>query len=144
MIAVDTNILVYAHRVDSPHHQQACQTVLDLAEGQVTWAIAWHCLAEFFSIVTHPRIYAPPSTPIQAIAQIEAWIESPTLLVLSETTMSWGNLKSLLLKTQVQGPRVFDARIAALCIEHGVTQLLTADRDFAAFPELLVKNPLNP
>ncbi|MEL6721899.1 MAG: TA system VapC family ribonuclease toxin [Pseudomonadota bacterium] len=142
MIAVDTNILICAHRTDSSNHQQARQTVLELAEGQVAWAIAWHFLAEFFNIVTHPKIYAPPSAPAQAIAQIEAWMESPTLSVLSETNMSWGNLKPLLLKTQVQGPKVFDVRIAALCLEHGVTQLLTADRGFVSFPELVVKNPL--
>ena len=140
MIAVDTNILVYAHRTDSPHHQRALQTVVGLAEGQEDWAIAWHCLAEFFNIVTHPKIYAPPSTSAQAMAQIEAWMESPTLSLLSETKMSWANLKPLLLKAT--GPKVFDARIAALCLEHGVTQLLTADRDFNAFPELRVKNPL--
>jgi len=142
MIAVDTNILVYAHRADSPYHQHALQAVTELAEGQTAWAIAWHCLAEFFNIVTHPKIYAPPSMPEQAIAQIEAWMASPTLSVLSETNLSWASLKPLLLNANVQGPKVFDARIAALCLEHGVTELLTADRDFAAFPKLATKNPL--
>src|SRR5205823_1711276 len=65
MIAVDTNILVYAHREDSQWHDAACALVAELAEGRAPWAIPWPCLHEFLAIVTHPRIYAPP-TPLAA------------------------------------------------------------------------------
>jgi predicted nucleic acid-binding protein len=78
MIAVDTNILVHAHRRDSPFHEAARQTITELAEGKVAWAIPWPCLHEFYGVVTHARIYAPPSTPAQAIAQIDSWLEAPT------------------------------------------------------------------
>ena len=63
MIAIDTNILVYAHREDSPFHAAAYSCVGKLAEGPASWAIPWPCLHEFLAIVTHPRIYAPP-TPL--------------------------------------------------------------------------------
>jgi uncharacterized protein len=63
LIAVDTNILVYAHREDSPFHTAAFHRVAELAEGPASWAIPWPCLHEFLAIVTHPRIYAPP-TPL--------------------------------------------------------------------------------
>ncbi len=55
MIAVDTNIIVYAHREDSPWHQAAAARVAELAEGSAAWAVPWPCIAEFLAIVTHPR-----------------------------------------------------------------------------------------
>ncbi len=142
MIAVDTNILVHAHRRDSPFHAGARQAVKELAEGKVAWAIPWPCLHEFYGVVTHPRIYAPPSTPAQAIAQIDSWLESPTLQLLSENELYWKELRDLLAKAKVQGPLVHDARIAALCLSHGVNELWSADRDFSRFPRLGLHNPL--
>ena len=59
MIAVDTNLLVYAHREDSPWHDAAYARIAELAESRAPWAIPWPCLHEFLAIVTHPRIYAP-------------------------------------------------------------------------------------
>ena len=60
MIAIDTNLLVYAHREDSAFHDAADACVAQCAEGRASWAIPWPCLNEFFSIVTHPRIYNRP------------------------------------------------------------------------------------
>jgi uncharacterized protein len=142
MIAVDTNILVHAHRRDSPFHAAARQAISELAEGKVAWSIPWPCLHEFYGIVTHPRIYAPPSTPAQAIAQIDSWLESPTLQLLGENELYWNELRDLLAKAKVQGPLVHDARIAALCLSHGVHELWSADRDFSRFPRLPLHNPL--
>lgn len=143
MIAVDTNILVYAHRRDAEFHATAAERVKALAEGRSAWAIPWPCLYEFFAITTHPRIYGPPSTPNQAIAQIEAWLASPPLTLLSETPGYWDRLKAVLATGKVAGPIVHDARIAALCAAHGVRELWSADRDFGRFgPSLTVRNPL--
>jgi predicted nucleic acid-binding protein len=86
MIAVDTNILVYAHREDSSWHEKAVAVVRDLAEGRSAWAIPWPCLHEFLAIVTHPRIYTPPTPLPQAVEQVEAWLESPHLVLLSEAS----------------------------------------------------------
>ena len=61
MVAVDTNLLVYAHRADSAFHVRADQVVAELAEGRASWAIPWPCLYEFYAIVTHPKIYRPPT-----------------------------------------------------------------------------------
>ncbi len=142
MIAVDTNILVYAHRADSKFHLQAEECVATLAEGTAPWAIAWPSIHEFFAIVTHPRIYAPPTPAARALDQIAAWIESPTLVLLSEERGYFDTFKEIVQKGKVTGPRVHDARIAALCKSHGVTELYSADRDFNRFPMLRVKNPL--
>lgn len=142
MIAVDTNILVHAHREDSPFHQPAVACVTELAEGAAAWAIPWPCLHEFVAIVTHPRIYAPPTPLERAIAQIDAWIESPALLLLSEAADYWPSLRALLGAGQVVGAKVHDARIFALCRQHGVRDLWSADRDFSRFGGLRVVNPL--
>lgn len=142
MVAVDTNILVYAHRADSAWHDAADQLVQELAEGAAAWAIPWPCLYEFFAIVTHPRIYRPPTPVKDALLQIDAWLESPTLVLLHEGDAFWEALRPLLAQSAVQGGAVHDARIAALCLRHGVKTLLSADRDFSRFPALRTKNPL--
>jgi hypothetical protein len=142
MIAVDSNLLVYAHREDSPWHNAAYARIAELAEGPAAWAIPWPCIHEFLSIVTHPRIYAPPTPLEKAIAQVEAWLESPNLVLLSESGDYWPQLRSILQTGGVSGPQVHDARVAALCQQHGVSELWTIDRDFSRFPGLTVRNPL--
>ena len=142
MIAVDTNLLVFAHRRDSQWHRAARQCLEPLAENSEPWAIPWPCFYEFFAIVTHPRIYRPATTIEDALAQIEALKSSPGLVTLSETGDYWPVLRGLLATSGVTGPTVHDARIAALCLHHGVTELWTADRDFSHFPSLKTRNPL--
>lgn len=142
MIAIDTNLLVYAHREDSSFHDRALAAVTELASSASAWAIAWPCLHEFYAVVTHRRVYNPPTTPSQAIVQIEAWLESPSLVLLTESSTHWPTLKDLLTRARAQGPMVHDARIAALCLQHGVKTLWSADRDFARFAPMRVVNPL--
>ena len=142
MIAIDTNILVYAHRRDSEWHEQAAALIKRLAENRIEWAIPWPCVHEFLAIVTHPRIYDPPSTTAQAIGQVSAWLDSPSLVLLTETSDHWLTLCELLTQGKIQGPLIHDARVAALCVTHGISELLTADRDFSRFASLTVRNPL--
>jgi uncharacterized protein len=143
MIAVDTNILVYAHRRDAEFHSAAAHCMKVLAEGRCAWAIPWPCLHEFFAITTHPKIYNPPSTGSEAIAQIDAWLASPALTTLSEPADYWDQLKTSLTNGKVIGPLVHDARIAALCAAHGARELWSSDRDFGRFGSaLVVRNPL--
>jgi uncharacterized protein len=142
VIALDTNLLVYAHRRDSPWHAEARRHIATLAEGQAVWALPWPCIHEFLAIVTHPRIFIPPSTLGEAIGQVEAWLESPTLVLLAEGGSHWSALRTALETARAVGPLVHDARIAALCRQHGVREFWTADRDFGRFPDLPVRNPL--
>jgi len=142
MIAVDTNILVYAHREESSWHDAALRNITELAEGRAPWAIPWPCIHEFLAIVTHPRIYAPPTPLHAAIGQVEAWLESPSLVLLAETEGYWPELRSTLEQGRINGPQVHDARVAAICKDHGVRELWTADRDFGRFPALNIVNPL--
>jgi hypothetical protein len=143
MIAVDTNILVYAHRRESRHHKQAVEIVRELAEGTHRWAIPWPCVYEFFSVVTNSRIWKDAaSSPDQAWRQIDAWTASPSASLLAETHDFLPILERFARRPRVRGPIIHDARVAAICVGHGVRKLLTADRDFSLFPEVPTHNPL--
>ena len=143
MIAVDTNILVYAHRADSPWHGGAEQCIRGLAEGASPWAIPWPCLHEFLAVVTSPRIFRPPTPLALALEQVDAWLASPSLVLLSESPGHWEALKRLLHAGHISGAMVHDARIATLCVNHGIAALWSADRDFSRFRDLKVVNPLS-
>jgi uncharacterized protein len=140
VIAVDTNILVHAHRAESPWHDAAVRCLRTTAQGP--WAIPWPCVHEFLAIVTHPRIFSPPSPVPDALRAIEGWLSAPTVTLLAETEDHWDVLRGLVTATHVSGARVHDARIAGLCQQHGVTELLSADRDFSRFARLRTRNPL--
>lgn len=142
MIAVDTQILVYSQREDSAWHEKAAACLRQLAEGSAPWAIPWACIHEFVAVVTHPRIYKPPTPLPHALLQVEYWLESPTLRLIGEPVGYWERLKSLMEEGQAIGPRVHDARIAGVCLAHGVRELWSADRDFSRFSVLPVRNPM--
>jgi toxin-antitoxin system PIN domain toxin len=142
MIAVDTNVLVYAHRADSPFHASARSRLAELAEGRAAWALPWPCVHEFIGIVTHPRIYRKPTPMAHALDQVDAWLEAPFVSLIAESDEHWSTLKRLILDAQVRGPQVHDARVAALCLQHGVRELWPADRDFGRFAPLRALNPL--
>lgn len=142
MIAVDTNLLVYAHRRDADWHPAAVRVLRSLAEGALPWAIPWPCIHEFLAIVTHPRIYRPATASDAAIAQVAAWLESPTLSLLAEGPGYADRLSEVVTESKVTGAKVHDARIATLCLYHGVRELWSADRDFSRFTSLSVRNPL--
>jgi hypothetical protein len=142
MIAVDTNVLVAAHRRDADLHDRAARAVRSLAEGAAQWAIPWTCVHEFLGIVTHPRIFDPSSSLADALEQVEIWLESPTLTMLGERFDHWEHLRAAVEEGGIRGPRIHDARVAATCVAHGVSVLWTADRDFSRFPRLRTVNPL--
>jgi len=134
--------LIYAHREDSPFDTAAALCVESLADGSAPWAIPWPCAHEFLAITTHPRIYDPPTPLSAALDQIDAWLESPTLVLLAESEEYWRELRQLASSARITGLRIHDARIAALCRQHQVRELWSADRDFGRFAELKVSNPL--
>lgn len=142
MIAVDTNVLVYAHRRESRVHEEAAEVLRALAEGSRRWAIPWPCCYEFLSVVTNRRIWrGAESSPGEAWSQLRAWIDSPSNLLLGETGSFLDILGRFVRRPRVRGPLVHDARVAAICVAHGIDELLSRDRDFALFPELKTRNP---
>jgi toxin-antitoxin system PIN domain toxin len=144
MTAVDTNILIYAHRREVTEHAQALELLRSLAASSHPWAIPWPCVYEFFSVVTNPRIWKDvASTPEEAWNQLEAWLAAPALRMIGEPDGFSPLLEGFLKRSRVRGPVVHDARVAAICVAHGVERLLSRDRDFSLFPELVTENPFD-
>ena len=143
MIAVDTNLLVYAHRQDSQFHARAKECVRSAAEGVEPWSIPWPCVHEFLAVVTNPRIFKTPTPLDAALAQVTAWMKSPKLILLGEEPGAyWEVFFQIARRAGISGGKVHDARVVALATLHGVDELMSADRDFSRFPELKIRNPL--
>jgi toxin-antitoxin system PIN domain toxin len=142
MIALDTNLLVHAHHGESMLHGEAKALVKQCAESPEPWAVCHHSLVEFYGVVTHTRLWKSPSKPAEAVNQIQAWRESPSLRILFDSRQSLEMLGRELVESKIQGPKVHDARIAACCLAEGVSELWTVDRDFSRFKALKAKNPL--
>jgi uncharacterized protein len=142
MVAVDTNILVAFNRTEYSTHERAVDVVTGLAEGETSWGIPWQCIHEFLAVVTNPRIFRVPTPMPDAVEVVDAIVESPSLRLLGEGPDHWATVRRALLDGRVAGARVHDARIAAICMDHRVRCLWTADRDFSRFPALKTHNPL--
>lgn len=142
MIAVDTNLLVYAHRQDSDFHKPAITALKALAESNDRWSIPWPCVHEFLAITTHPKIFNPPSPLKSALEAMDVWLNSHGCEMIGEDPGYYDVLKNIVSKGKVTGPMIHDARIAALCLHHGIRELWTTDRDFSRFASLRTRNPL--
>ncbi len=141
MQAVDTNVLIYAEISSSTHHIQARKILKGLAEGAVPWAIPWPCIYEFIRVVTHPRVFHPP-TPIDIVLKdLQGLLDSPSVMLLAETDRHISVLRNVVHRSGATGNLVHDAHIVALCIEHGVAEIITGDRDFSRFSGLRIINP---
>jgi toxin-antitoxin system PIN domain toxin len=138
VIAVDTNVLVHAHREGLAHQGRALLWLRTLAEGRVPWGLPVFCLGEFVRVVTHPRVLDPPSTVSQAVAALEGLLESPTLRVLSPGPRYAELFFDAVRQADARGNLSFDAQIFAVCRERGASRLLTLDRDFARFPGIRI------
>ena len=102
------------------------------------------CCYEFHSVATNPRIWRDNATsPEQAWRQLSAWTSSPSMRLIGETEDFLDILENFMRRPRVIGGVVHDARIAAICVAHGVEALLTRDRDFMLFPELKTRDPIS-
>ena len=135
MIAIDTNILVYAHFPRLPKHQASRERLGELAESGARWSIPVFCVGEFFRIATHRRLFDPPFSTVEAIEAIKRVLASPTLIILYPGGEYLRLLYEAMLEASTTGNLVFDAQIVALCRESGVRALLTEDRDFHRFED---------
>lgn len=141
MIAIDTPVLVYAHRADSPHHRSALRVLTTLANDPTPFAVPWACVSEFLSTVTHPHGYRPPTGADSALAAVQSLLALPHCRTLTETSDHL-RLLSTLIAPGVVGQKMHEAGVAAVCLGHGISELWTIDRDYSYFPALRTHNPL--
>lgn len=133
MIAVDTNVLVDAHRTETRRHEAALAALMRLAQGERPWGLPLFCLAEFVRVVTHPRVFTPPTDLETALDVLDRLLASPSLRLLLPGPAFPAFFRRACESGAVHGNLAFDAQIAASCLEHGVHELITADRGFARF-----------
>jgi hypothetical protein len=141
MQAIDTNILIHAEVESSQHHGPALKVLHRLAEGAQPWAIPWPCLYEFLRVVTHPRVFHPPVPLDIALEDLQKVLASPSLLLLAETGRHASVLEQVLRQAGATGNLIHDAHIVALCLEHGVSELISGDRDLRRFEGLKIVKP---
>ncbi len=139
MIAVDTNVLIYAHRGETAWHRAAASRLIALAEGAERWGLPVFCVTEFLRVTTHGRVFRPPSTLRQATEFISGIVKAPSCEVVRPGPGFLELLVETARQADARGNLMFDAQIAALCLEHGIDTVLTNDRDFGRFKQLRVQ-----
>ena len=132
----DVNVLVYAHREESPAHERYAEWLVKLANGPEPFAISEFVLHGFLRVVTNSRIFDPPSTIKQAFQFLDALTELPTCTVIRAGERHLPIFRKLCESGKVKGKLVADAVHAALAIESGC-EWITADTDFARFAPML-------
>ncbi len=144
MIAVDTDLLVCAHRADVNQHEAARAALERLSGHPDGWAIPWPCAHEFLAVVSGSA-FGRTSTPVEvAFDTLRTWLSHPRCQAIGETPRHGALLEGLCTRAALAGGSVNRARIAAICLAHGVDEFWTCDRDFSRFPDLRTRNPLIP
>ena len=141
MIAIDTNLLVYAHRSRTPEHARARKAIERAAGAAAGWGIAAPSLTEFWAIATHPASEGRPSTPTQAAAFVTALVKAGAQIWLPGPGFG-DRLLQVATDLEVVGPRVFDLQIALTAFEGGATDLWTHDTRFVKIPGLRLHDPV--
>jgi len=142
MIAIDTNLLVYAHRSGFSRHSAAIQALEKAFRNPLGWGIPLTCTTEFWSIVTHAKMGDRPSNPDEARSFLDNILEDGGGLVLYPGTGLYSRLGRWAERLRVQGPRIFDLVIALTATANGASELWTHDASFQEIPGLRVVDPL--
>jgi toxin-antitoxin system PIN domain toxin len=141
VIALDTNVLVAAHRSDAPEHAVCLGLVSELAVGERPWGLFWPSLYEFLRVVTHHRVFMPPTPLPLALAALDDLLAAGPVRVLSETPRHAAVLRQVLAESPATGNLVHDAHLVALAVEHGVHEIVSFDEDFRRFPQVRARRP---
>ncbi|MGI8929538.1 MAG: TA system VapC family ribonuclease toxin [Candidatus Limnocylindrales bacterium] len=141
MIVPDANLLLYAVDEYSPHHEAAGNWLEETLSGTETIGFAWVALLAFLRLSTLPKVFRAPLSVAQASGLIESWLAQPPVVIVHPGERHAVLLRELLQEVGTAGNLVTDAHLAALAAEHGAV-IASADRDFARFPGVRVRNPL--
>ncbi|MGH3784874.1 MAG: TA system VapC family ribonuclease toxin [Pseudonocardiaceae bacterium] len=143
MIAIDANLLVYAHVTSYSQHESARAWLEDQLVSAPRVGLPWASLLAFVRLVTNPRLFTEPESIVQAWDQVAAWLDADPVWTPVPTVRHREALSAGLRQPGLRANDVPDAHLAALAVEHGL-RLATSDSGFARFPELQWFNPLQP
>ncbi|MGY6502481.1 MAG: TA system VapC family ribonuclease toxin [Acidimicrobiales bacterium] len=138
---VDANILLYAVDESSPHHDAARTWIETALAGDRRVGIAWTSVSAFLRISTNPRAVREPLAPAEAWEIVDAWLDAPVVWIPEPGDGHRAILGAMIRRHDLRANLVADAMLAALCVEHGLT-MVSADSDFARFPEIDWLNPV--
>ena len=141
MILPDANLLLYAEDSLSRHHERAREWWDGVLSGPDPVNLCWPVINAYLRISTNPRIHERPLLPEEAMARVSSWMDQPCVSVISPTKLHWEIFKTQIEESGASANLVSDAHLAAMAIEYAST-LYSTDRDFARFPGLKWKNPL--
>jgi len=142
MIAVDSNLLIYAHRSRVPEHTASRQALQRAAEHPAGWGIPLPCLAEFWTVVTHPRASGRPSTPAEAAGFLRNLTRSGQAAIWQPAPGFSTRLLQAAEQADVSGVRIFDLQIALIASEAGAQEIWTHDKNFRPLPGLSLHDPI--
>ena len=141
MVLVDVNVLVYAHREDAPDHAAYRRWIEELIDGDSAYGMSDLVLSGFLRVVTHSRVFTPPSPLHWALDFVREVRHQPHCVRISPGPRHWRVFEGLCRGVSAKGNLVPDAFLAALAIESGC-EWITTDRDFSRFPGLRWRHPL--
>lgn len=142
MILMDVNVLVHAFRKDMPEHQRYRDWLLEILNGPAAFGVCNFVFSGFLRVVTHPKVFKNPSGWQEAIAFVDAIRLQPNCRKVSFGERHWTIFADLCRTTRATGNLIPDAFLAALAIESGC-EWITTDRDYAKFPGLRWRHPLD-
>lgn len=137
----DVNVLLYASDASSPAHSAARAFLEGTASGGDLFCLAWPTVMSYLRIATHPRIFASPLTPAEALGNVEALARLPRVRLLAEEPGFLEVYREMTSGFPVRGNLVPDAHLAAVLKQHGVRTLFTRDSDFRKFGFLEIRDP---
>ena len=141
MILTDVNVLVYAHRQDTPNHRAYRDWLESVINSDQAYGMADLVLGGFIRVVTHPRVFNPPSTLEQALAFANEVRHQPNRVLIQPGPRHWTIFENLCRVANAKGNLIPDAYLAALAIESG-SEWMTTDQDYSRFPQLSWRHPL--
>lgn len=142
MLLCDVNVLVYAHRSDAPNHEAYRDWLENVISGSAAYAVSDIVLSGFLRVVTHPRVFEPPSTLQEALTFAKQIYSQPNAVWLRPGKRHWSIFRELCETVDARGNLIPDAFLAALAIETG-SVWITTDRDYSRFPALRWRHPLD-
>jgi len=140
MDVCDVNVLIYALRPGVPLHTECRAWLTRVLAGDEAFGVSEQVLSAVVRIATNPRAFAPPETLDDVFAYTDALINNDRAIRLTPGPRHWNIFERLCRESSIRGPRVSDAYLAALAIEHGC-ELVTTDGDFSRFPGLRWRRP---